>query len=140
MRHVHKLLAAAIVSSTAFAAPALSQVVIEEGPVQTLPAPAPDAGPVVIAPSGETTGSIAIPVERVTEVRQVFVEAAPPPVAVEFELTPGVVVPQTVELQPLPAQVVEIVPEYDGYHYVAVDGGSYAIVEPATSEIVYVID
>lgn len=129
MKHVHKALAAALVSTSLFAAPALSQVVINEGPVEVVP-----------APSGETTGSIALPVDRVGEVRQIFVERAPAPIVAEFELAPGVMVPNTIELQPVPTEVVEIVPEYQGYHYVAVEGGSYAIVEPATSEIVYVID
>lgn len=140
MRHVSKAVAAAFVSASLFAAPALSQVVIEEGPVETLPAPAPGADTMELPPSAETTGSIAVPVERVTEVRQIFVEAAPVPVVAEFELAPGVIVPETVELQPVPVEVVEIVPEYEGYHYVAVDSGAYAIVEPGTSEIVYIID
>jgi hypothetical protein len=138
MKLSHKILAAAMLSTSVMAAPALSQVVIQEGPVETLPAPAP--APVEVVPSQETTGSIVVPVERVTEVRQVFVEAAPEPVAVDFEVATGVVVPETVVLQPVPAQVVEIVPEYEGYQYVAVDGGGYAIVEPSSSEIVYVID
>lgn len=125
MKLSHKIFAAVMASSAFIAAPAFSQVVIEEAPVEVVPAP----GTVEV-----------IPVERVGEVREVFVEAAPEPVAVDFEITTGSVVPDTVTLQPLPPRIVEIVPQYDGYQYVAVEGGSYAIVEPATSEIVYVVE
>jgi hypothetical protein len=125
---ISKIFAAAMIGSTMLAAPAVAQVVIEQGTtVQVAPA---QPAPVVEV----------IPVERVGEVREVFVEAAPEPVAVDFTVTTGAVVPDTVTLQPLPPRIVEIVPQYDGYQYVAVEGGSYAIVEPSTSEVVYVID
>lgn len=125
---ISKIAAAAMIGSTMLAAPAIAQVVIEQGTA------------VQVAPSQPAPIVEVIPVERVGEVREVFVEAAPEPVAVDFEITTGAVVPDTVTLQPLPPRIVEIVPQYDGYQYVAVEGGSYAIVEPATSEVVYVID
>lgn len=122
------------------AAPAIAQTVIieEEAPTTTV-VPAPAQDPVVVAPSQETTGSIAIPVERETEVREIFVESAPAPVTVDFDVTTGVVVPETVTLQPLPPRVIEIVPEYEGYEYFALEDGRVVIVEPATSKVVYIM-
>lgn len=121
------------------AAPAIAQtVIIEEEAPSTTVVPAPAQDPVVVAPSQETTGSIAIPVERQTEIREIFVEAAPAPVTVDFDVSTGVVVPDTVTLQPLPPRVVEIVPEYQGYEYFALEDGRMVIVEPASSKVVYI--
>lgn len=47
--------------------------------------------------------------------------------------------PRTVTLHPLPARIVEIVPRYRSYRYVYV-GDLIAIVDPASYEIVYVVD
>ncbi|MCK1615160.1 DUF1236 domain-containing protein [Bradyrhizobium sp. 159] len=54
---------------------------------------------------------------------------------VNFSLSVGTVVPRDVRLQPLPAEVVEIVPQYRGYHFVLVKD-EIVIVEPSTYKIV----
>ncbi|WP_346657384.1 DUF1236 domain-containing protein [Bradyrhizobium monzae] len=57
---------------------------------------------------------------------------------VNFSLSVGTVVPRDVRLQPLPADVVEIVPQYPGYNFVLVKD-EIVIVEPATYKIVTVL-
>lgn len=57
---------------------------------------------------------------------------------VNFSLSVGTVVPRDVRLQPLPAEVVEIVPQYRGYDFVLVKD-EIVIVEPSTYKIVTVL-
>jgi hypothetical protein len=57
---------------------------------------------------------------------------------VNFSVTIGTRVPRSVRLAPLPATVIEIVPEYRSYHYVVVRD-DILIVDPGTYEIVYVL-
>ena len=57
---------------------------------------------------------------------------------VNFNISVGVVVPRTVELYPLPAVIVEIVPQYRGYRYIVVRD-EIVIVHPETHRIVTVI-
>lgn len=57
---------------------------------------------------------------------------------VDFSLRVGIAVPSRVHLSPVPAEIVEFVPQYRGYDYfVTVD--RIVIVEPRTHEIVYVM-
>ncbi|MDA9399013.1 DUF1236 domain-containing protein [Bradyrhizobium sp. CCBAU 45389] len=57
---------------------------------------------------------------------------------VNFSLSVGTVVPRDIRLQPLPAEVVEIVPQYRGYNFVLVKD-EIVIVEPSTYKIVTVL-
>jgi hypothetical protein len=57
---------------------------------------------------------------------------------VNFSLSVGTVVPRDVRLQPLPAEVVEIVPQYRGYNFVLVKD-EIVIVEPSSYNIVAVM-
>ncbi|MGY4154237.1 hypothetical protein ACVINW_000079 [Bradyrhizobium sp. USDA 4461] len=61
-----------------------------------------------------------------------------PLTSVNFSLSVGTVVPRDVHLQPLPADVVEIVPQYRGYDFVLVKD-EIVIVEPSTYKIVTVL-
>jgi hypothetical protein len=58
---------------------------------------------------------------------------------VNFSIQVGTRVPRTVTLHALPRTVVEIVPYYRGYRYFVVEE-RICIVDPATYEIIYVID
>lgn len=87
-----------------------------------------------------TTSAIDMTPEQETEVRQIFVETAPEPVVVDFDVATGVVVPDTVTLQPLPPTVVEVVPDYADYQYFALEDGRIVIVEPTTLEVVYILE
>ena len=57
---------------------------------------------------------------------------------VNFSVTIGTRVPRSVRLAPLPATVIEIVPEYRTYHYVVVRD-DIVFVDPVSYEIVYVL-
>ncbi|KQT13723.1 MULTISPECIES: DUF1236 domain-containing protein [unclassified Bradyrhizobium] len=61
-----------------------------------------------------------------------------PLTSVNFSLSVGTVVPRDVRLQPLPPEVVEIVPQYRGYNFVLVKD-EIVIVEPSTYKIVTVL-
>lgn len=57
---------------------------------------------------------------------------------VNFSLSVGTAVPRDVRLQTLPADVVEVVPQYRGYNFFVVRD-EIVIVEPSTSKIVTVL-
>jgi hypothetical protein len=57
---------------------------------------------------------------------------------VNFSLSVGTAVPRDVRLQTLPADVVEVVPQYSGYSFFVVRD-EIVIVEPSTSKIVTVL-
>jgi hypothetical protein len=57
---------------------------------------------------------------------------------VNFSLSVGTAVPRDVRLQPLPAEVVEVVPQYRGYNFVLVKD-EIVIVEPSSYQIVAVV-
>ncbi len=61
-----------------------------------------------------------------------------PLTSVNFSLSVGTVVPRDVRLQPLPAEVVEIVPQYRGYNFVLVKD-EIVIIEPSSYKIVTVM-
>jgi hypothetical protein len=91
------------------------------------------------------TGAIApteVTVEQKTEIKQVVQEVDVEPIAVDsvdFDISVGVAVPQTIEVHPLPPRIVEIVPAYEGYRYFLLADGRIVIVEPDTLEIVVII-
>lgn len=90
-------------------------------------------------PSNETTASIDITTEQRTELRNVIVEVTAEPVDLDIEVYVGVVVPKAVQLRPLPARIIEIVPAYRSYEYFVLADGRIIIVEPDTLTVVYVI-
>jgi Protein of unknown function (DUF1236) len=57
---------------------------------------------------------------------------------VNFALTAGTIVPAYVTLNPLPARIVEIVPQYRGYDFVMVRD-EIVIIEPQTRPITTVL-
>jgi hypothetical protein len=63
---------------------------------------------------------------------------AKPVTNVNFSLSVGTIVPRDVHFQPLPADVVEIVPQYRGYNFFVVRE-DIVIVEPSTYKIVDVL-
>jgi hypothetical protein len=48
-------------------------------------------------------------------------------------------VPAAVELHPLPARIIKIVPEYRGYEFFLLPDGRIVIVEPDTLKVVLII-
>ncbi|WP_314947755.1 DUF1236 domain-containing protein [Bradyrhizobium cosmicum] len=61
-----------------------------------------------------------------------------PLTSVNFSLSVGTAVPRDVRLQPLPNEVVEVVPQYRGYNFVLVKD-EIVIVEPSSYKIVAVL-
>ena len=57
---------------------------------------------------------------------------------VNFTVNVGATVPESVHYRPLPEEIVSIVPQYRGYHYVMVRD-EVVIIEPRTRKIVTVI-
>jgi hypothetical protein len=57
---------------------------------------------------------------------------------VNFSVSVGVAIPRDVRLHPLPADIVEVVPQYRGYNFVMVRD-EIVIVDPATYKIVTVL-
>ena len=55
---------------------------------------------------------------------------------VNFQATVGTVVPRDVRLEPLPADIVEIAPQFRGFSFVAVRE-EIVIVEPSSLKIVF---
>lgn len=51
----------------------------------------------------------------------------------------GVVIPATIELYPLPADIVALAPANEGYLYFVLEDGTIVIVEPGTLEVAYVL-
>jgi hypothetical protein len=63
---------------------------------------------------------------------------ARPVTNVNFSLSVGTVVPRNLHFQPLPAEVVEVMPQYRGYNFIVVRE-DIVIVEPSTYKIVDVL-
>lgn len=93
-------------------------------------------------PDKTTTSStnVDINVEQQTEIRQVVKEVDVKPVEkVDFDVSVGTTIPQTVTLEPLPPRIVEIVPQYKAYRFFILADGRIVIVDPDDFRIVYVL-
>jgi hypothetical protein len=83
--------------------------------------------------------SVNINDQQRTRISQSFARVdARPLTNVNFSISVGTAIPRDVRLSPLPADVVEIVPQYRGYNYVLVKD-EIVIVDPASYKIVTVI-
>jgi Protein of unknown function (DUF1236) len=90
------------------------------------------------------TGKIAtdIPAEQRTVIRDKLVSQNVTRInrdKINFDIKVGIIVPTSVELAPLPADVVQLVPAYEGYLYFVLADGTIVIVEPGTLQIVTVL-
>src|SRR5688500_12658796 len=91
-------------------------------------------GPAVQRSGPATTGSIVIPAEKRSLIRQRFV--APPVTTLRERVVVGATVPAEVELAPIPETVMTEVPDFRTYRYfrwnddvVLVDPGSRQVVQ-----------
>lgn len=112
------------------------------------PADCPDGSAAGMPKAGtesETTGAIGttdvdITAEQRTELRTVIQESKVEPIdSVDFDLSVGTKVPESVTLQTLPPRVVEIVPAYREHRYFMLADGRIVIVDPGNMQIVAVI-
>jgi hypothetical protein len=97
-------------------------------------------------PDTGTTGAISssagveVTAEQQTQLRSVIKESSVQPVdKVDFDVSVGVAVPQSVTLHALPPRIVEIVPAYKSYKYFMLADGRIVIVDPNNMHIVAVI-
>jgi hypothetical protein len=87
-----------------------------------------------------TTGAINLSAEQETTIRRTIVETDVEPVTdLDVDLNIGVRIPQTVDLHPLPPDIVRIVPDYEGYRYFILADGTIVIVDPDSLTVVYVL-
>jgi uncharacterized protein DUF1236 len=87
-------------------------------------------------PAGQARGSVSLNQQQQTRVAAVISkEKIRPLTKVDFSLSIGTRVPDTVLISTIPDTVVEIVPQYRGYGYF-VTNDQIVIVEPNTKEIV----
>jgi hypothetical protein len=83
-----------------------------------------------------------IPVEKRTVIREKIITRDVPRVErdkIDFDINVGVAIPGTIALQPLPPDIIEVVPAYQGYQYFVLADGTIIIVDPGTLQIVYVL-
>src|SRR5262249_20114970 len=76
--------------------------------------------------------------QRTRITQAINIRTAPKVTNVNFNVAVGTRVPRTVAFHPLPATVVEVVPEYRGFLYFVVDE-RIVIVDPESYEIVTII-
>ena len=60
-------------------------------------------------------------------------------VDIDIDINIGVAVPRTIALYPLPPEIIEIVPIYEGYLFCILADGTILIIHPVEYEIVYII-
>lgn len=145
MKRILSIAAAALLASAAM--PALAQTVdgsaSGEGSTVIQPGAGGEAtgaasGSLTVETDPGTTASIDISAEQETELRAVLTEGAAP-VEGTFEINIGAMAPDTIEVRPLPRRFVEVVPQYEGHRYFVLADGRIVIVEPETTEIVYIM-
>jgi len=92
--------------------------------------------------TGSTSKANDIPTEKRTIIREKLVTKNVTKIdrsKVNFNINVGVAVPSTIELHPLPAEVVEILPDYRGYDYFVLADGTIIIVDPNSHNIIFVL-
>jgi hypothetical protein len=91
------------------------------------------------SPSTNTTASININDQQRTRVTESISRLNVQPLtSVNFSLSVGTAVPRDIRLQPLPADVVQVVPQYRGYNFLVVRN-EIVIVDPSSYQIVTVL-
>jgi Protein of unknown function (DUF1236) len=89
---------------------------------------------------GQAGAGAKLSTEQRTKITTVIRNQRVQPVTnVNFSISVGTRVPRDVSFHPLPTEVVTIYPEWRGYNFVLV-GGQIVVIDPATFEIVAVID
>lgn len=90
--------------------------------------------------SSRSSNTLNVTTEQKTTIRQSIKEVNVAPVTnINFDISIGVAVPHEVHLNPLPATIIKIVPEYSGYLFFVLADGRIVIVDPDSLEIVLII-
>lgn len=104
--------------------------------------PAGNAGASSNAPGLSTSSSttnVTITADQRTEIQKEIKVVNVAPVTVNFSVDVGIVVPQTVHLEPLPPTIIKIIPGYSGFLFFLLADGRIVIVEPHSLKIVLII-
>ena len=109
-------------------------------PAPTEPAPAQQA-PAEPAPAqpADSGADVDLTVEQQTEIKTQITSLNIAPVTVDFDVSIGVAVPATVTLQPLPAQIIALYPQWEGYLFFVLADGRIVIVAPDTKKVIIII-
>lgn len=109
-------------------------------PAPTEPAPSQPA-PTEPAPAqpADSGSDVDLTVEQQTEIKTQITTLNIAPVTVDFDISIGVAVPATVTLQPLPATIIALYPQWQGYLFFVLADGRIVIVAPDTKTIVIII-
>ncbi len=104
------------------------------------PAGAPSRAGAAGGGTSRSPASVALTPEQRSHITHLFtrVNVQPAPI-VNFTIAIGAVIPPTVELYEVPAEVEEVVPTYRGYRYFVVRN-QIVIVDPSARRIVAVIE
>jgi hypothetical protein len=62
------------------------------------------------------------------------------PATVKIKIELGTVIPNDIQLQPVPLGMVARVPEVRNYEYFVADGGKVVFVEPYTRQVVQIVE
>jgi hypothetical protein len=97
------------------------------------------AGPAVggTGSASGASGGVSLTAAQHTQVMRAFTSVKPL-TGISFAIGIGAIIPATVELHQVPAEVVQVVPAYSGYSYFVV-GNQIVIVEPRARRIVAVL-
>ena len=79
------------------------------------------------------------PDQQTTVIKDFSTIDVKPVPSVDFDVTAGAVVPNTVVLEPVPDTIVKVVPKYAKYKFFRVADGRIVIVEPSTMKVVTVL-
>jgi Protein of unknown function (DUF1236) len=88
---------------------------------------------------GAAAGSARLSTEQRTKITTVIKQQKVQPTQLNVSVRVGTRVPDSVRFHPLPAQVVEIYPEWRGFNYILV-GDQIVVIDPGTHEIVAILD
>jgi hypothetical protein len=103
------------------------------------------SGSTTLKSESDTTGQGAagsaakLTTEQRTKITTVIKEQKVEPAKLNISVNIGTRIPTSVRYYPLPVAVVEVYPEWRGYHYILVSN-QIVIIEPDTRAVVYIIE
>ena len=84
-------------------------------------------------------GKIDVPSDKRAEVRKSFTVKDVKRVNLDIDVSVGTHVPRDIVFYAVPTTIIRIVPEFRGFKYFVLAGGTIVIVDPDTYEVVYVM-
>ena len=88
---------------------------------------------------GAAAGLARLSTEQRTKITSIIRQHKVEPTKLTVSVSVGTRLPESVRLYPLPAQVIEVYPEWRGLEYILV-GNQIAVIDPRTHEIVAILE